>query len=79
MVTIEFGNPTIKFDFCRNKVKQKIWIDAILRYGNLDLYTLAILVDIQLATLQKVHSGNIFLSDNETLRLAELFLLTFCD
>lgn len=77
--TIEFNEPPIKFDFYRNKFKQKIWIDAILRYGAIDIAGLATLLDLHVKALQNVHSGNLFLAENEAQRLAQLFLIIFSD
>ena len=77
--TIEFSEPPIKFDFYRNKFKQKIWIDAILRYGALDIISLAALLNLRVKALENVHSGRLFLTENEAQKLAQLFLIIFSD
>ena len=53
---VEFSEPLVRFDFCANRRKQKIWIDALLKYGNLDMAGLASALDLPVKTLRKVNS-----------------------
>jgi len=53
---VEFSEPLVRFDFCANRCKQKIWIDALLKYGNLDMTGLASLLDLPVKTLRKANS-----------------------
>ena len=52
---IEFTEPLVRFDFCANQRKQKIWIDALLKYGNLDMTRLASLLDVPVKNLKEVN------------------------
>ena len=53
---VEFSEPLIRFDFCTNRHKQKIWIDAMLKYGNLDMTGNASLLDVSIKNLRKLNS-----------------------
>ena len=53
---VEFSEPLVRFDFCANRYKQKIWIDAMLKYGKLDMTGLASLLDVSTKNLRKANS-----------------------
>lgn len=53
---VEFSEPLVRFDFCANRCKQKIWIDAMLKYGSLDMTGLASLLDLPVKNLRKANS-----------------------
>ncbi len=74
MISIERPCTTLKF---LNKHKQKIWIDALLRYGALDLCGLSELLDLDKDILLLVHRGVIYLKAHEAERLATLLLTLF--
>ncbi|OGV41819.1 MAG: hypothetical protein A3F46_03135 [Legionellales bacterium RIFCSPHIGHO2_12_FULL_42_9] len=75
---VEFGK-TVRFDFCKKNDKQKIWIDAVLRYGMLDLNGLASVIDIPVIILREVYKGSCFLDRNKAEELAKLLLILFSD
>lgn len=76
---IEFTEPFTRFDFCRKKYKQQNWIDALLRYGSLDLEQLASVLNISTKTLYGVLDGKEFLNEAEAIELAKLFLILFAE
>jgi hypothetical protein len=75
---VEFSK-TARFDFCRNNGKQKIWIDAVLRYGELDLNGLSLVLDVSIIVLREVYKGSRFLERSKAEELAKLFLILFGD
>lgn len=75
---VEFSK-TVRFNFCRKDDKQKIWIDALLRYGQLDLHALASVIDVPVTILREVYKGAAFLDSSKAEELARLFLILFCD
>ena len=75
---VEFGK-TVRFDFCKKNDKQKIWIDALLRYGHLDLHGLASVIDVPVMILREVYKGSGFLDRNKAGELAKLLLILFSD
>ena len=75
---VEFSK-TVRFNFCRKDDKQKIWIDALLRYGQLDLQGLASVIDVPVMILREVYKGSGFLDRNKAEELAKLFLILFSD
>ncbi len=74
---IEFRDPLVRFDFCANPAQQKLWIDALLHYSNLDLTGLSTLLEIPRRTLTKVHQGEKFLETEQAIKLGQLFLIHF--
>ena len=76
---VEFTEPFIRFDFEPNKQKQKILIDVLLKYSQLDLATLASTLEVSLKTLSDVHNGIAFLQEVPAKCLAQLFLILFSD
>lgn len=74
---IEFTESQIRFDFCQNKYKQKLWIDALLRYGKADLAGLAHVINVPAQTLYDVFTGTSFLTKKHANLLGQLFLIYF--
>ena len=74
---VEFSEPLTRFYFCHNKHMQKMWIDALLKYGVLDINDLASVLDVSLSTLQNVYRGNDFFDTTSAEKLAQLFLILF--
>ncbi|MGQ3892062.1 hypothetical protein [Legionella sp. CNM-4043-24] len=76
---VEFSEPFIRFKFCQNEYKQKMWIDALLKYSHLDLESLASVIEVSSDTLRRAHAGEVFLSYGPAEELGKLFLLLFSD
>ena len=76
---VEFSKPQFRFDFCSKKHKQKMWIDALLRYGTLDMHGLASVLNSPVAKLREVYQGKQFFDVAEAEELAKLFLILFGD
>ncbi|CZL29288.1 hypothetical protein [Legionella pneumophila] len=75
---VEFNNG-FRFDFAQNKLKQKIWIEALLRLTNLDIDHMAAILEIPAEVLTKVHHGEMYFSQEFAECLGRLFLLAFSD
>lgn len=76
---VEFNEPFIRFEFDRNKYKQKMLIDVLLNYSKLDLATLASTLEVSVKTLNDVLIGRAFLPEIPATSLAQLFLIFFSD
>lgn len=63
---------------CKNH-KQKMLIDALLRYSNLNEYSLASMLEVPISILQDSWRGKCFLDPKTALTLAGLFLICFSD
>lgn len=74
--TVELSQE-IHFNFGKNTYKQKLLIDALLRYSNVDLPWLAQLLDVPVHTLRQVHRGLQVLDAQPSTELARFFLLFF--
>lgn len=79
MVYIVEFNDGVRFNFVRNKIKQKIWIEALLHLTNLDINHMAVILEIPAEVLTKVHHGEMYLSQESAECLGRLFLLAFSD
>jgi hypothetical protein len=69
----------IKHNFECKINKQKQLIDALLRYGRLDMTGLSSVLHVLTAELRDVHSGKGFLYGSSAKKLAMLFLICFSD
>jgi hypothetical protein len=77
---IEFAEPFYRFEFSRNKLKQKTLIDAVLHYSHLDISDIAMILEIPEKILDDVHKGLGFLENEvEADSLGRLFLVFFSD
>lgn len=74
---VEFND--VRFNFAQNKLKQKTWIEALLRFTNLDINHLAELLELPVDMLIKVQRGDVYFSQESAERLGRLFLLAFSD
>lgn len=63
---------------CKNH-KQKMLIDALLRYSSLTMYNLAGMLEVPVTILQDSWRGEGFLEPKTALTLAGLFLICFSD
>ena len=59
--------------------KQKLLIDALLRYGRLDITGLSYVLHVLATELRDAHSGKGFLHGHSAKKLALLFLICFSD
>lgn len=69
--------PVVHVDFCCIKSKQKMLIDALLRYSKADLVHIAELLDISESELKAVWDGESFLPVDTSKALSKLFLFFF--
>ncbi|HFL2714599.1 TPA: hypothetical protein ACGWTM_003413 [Legionella pneumophila] len=77
MVCIVEFDDGLRFNFAKNKYKQKVWIDALLKYSKANIDHLSKVLDVPLGTLVKVHNGGDYLDQEAAERLGQLFLLSF--
>ena len=73
---IEF-NDGLQLNFVKNKCKQKLWIEALLRFSKANIEHLAYLLDLPAETISQVHQGKQYLEQESAERLGQLFLITF--
>ncbi len=71
--------PVVKYTFECRANKQKYLVDALLRYGRLDVHGLSSMLDILANELHEVHAGKGYLHDQSAQQLALLFLVCFSD
>jgi hypothetical protein len=76
---VEFSESKIRLDFAKNKYKQKIWIEVLLKFTKADINKLAALLELPLDRLVEVHQGKAFFTSDSADRLAQLFLIAFSD
>lgn len=74
---VEFGSPAIRFDFSKNKKKQKSLVDVLLTHTNITIDDLASTLSITDLKLQDIQSGKLFLSEERAERLCQYFLIAF--
>lgn len=75
--TLEFHESLIKTEFCSKGNKQRILIDILTKYGEMDLNKLAFLLDVSVEQLQEIFNGNGFLIGEQADTLAQMFLMFF--
>ncbi len=76
---VEFSNPMMRFKFSSRPCKQKMLVDALLQYGNLDLTDLATVLDLPADALRSIYDGTRFLYGKQAENLIKLFLVLFGD
>lgn len=59
--------------------KQKILIDALLKYSRLDIRAIASMLDVSLNALQEVYNGENIFHEQYAENLTLLFLIFFSD
>lgn len=69
----------IRYNFECKINKQKLLLDALLRYGHLDLMGLSAVLHVLVDELREVHKGREFLRGSSAKKLALLFLICFSD
>ena len=76
---VEFSKPMIRFNFMQNKLKQKTLIDALLKYSQLRISSIANIIEVPFEKLKNVYEGMEFLENEFADNLGKLFLLLFSD
>ncbi len=74
---IEFSESLIQFEFHSNGIKQRMLVDMLLKYGDLDIENLAATLDISVDELQNICEGKHFLEGEQSHDLAQMFLIFF--
>ncbi|MBA2650772.1 MAG: hypothetical protein H0U73_00675 [Tatlockia sp.] len=72
-----FPESSVKVDFCSKGNKQKILIDVLTKYGDMDINRLASVLKVSVTRLRKICDGDGFLVGEQADSLAQLFLLFF--
>ncbi|MFC3908732.1 hypothetical protein ACFORL_06535 [Legionella dresdenensis] len=73
--TLEFPESSVKIDFCSKGNKQKILIDVLAKYSDMDINQLASMLDVPVKKLREICNGNGFLIGEQADSLAQLFLM----
>ena len=73
--TLEFHESSVQIDFCSKGNKQKILIDVLTKYGDMDINRLASVLEVPAKTLQDICDGYGFLVGEQADSLAQLFLM----
>lgn len=74
---VEFSEPRLRFEFAHDQDKQKTFINALLRYGKLDISDLASVLGVSKRTLCAVHDGAQFFDEDKADKLVKFFLMYF--
>ena len=72
---LEFPESLIKVNFCSKGNKQKILIDVLTKYGEMDINRLASVLEVSVNKLKDIYEGESFLVGEPADRLAQLFLI----
>lgn len=72
---LEFPESSVKIDFCSKGNKQKILIDVLTKYGDMDINRLALILEVPVKKLKNICNGNSFLVGEQADTLAQLFLM----
>ncbi|RUR08084.1 hypothetical protein [Legionella sp. km772] len=73
--TLEFPESLVKIDFCSKGNKQKILIDVLTKYSDMDINRLASVLEVPVKKLHEICDGNGFLIGEQADSLAQLFLM----
>ena len=74
---IEFSESLMRFEFNSEGNKQKILVDMLLKYGELDIAGLALALEVSINELQAILDGNHFFVGEQANDLSQLFLIFF--
>lgn len=72
---LEFPESSVKIDFCSKGNKQKILIDVLSKYSDMDMNQLASVLDVPVERLHEICNGNGFLVGEQADSVAQLFLM----
>lgn len=70
-----FPESSVKIDFCSKGNKQKILIDVLTKYGEIDIIKLASILEVSVKRLSDICEGEGFLVGEQADNLAQLFLM----
>lgn len=74
---IEFTESLLQIEFCSKGNKQKILIDVLLKYGEMNISELALAIDVSTKKLRDICNGRGSLVGEQADSLAQLFLIFF--
>jgi hypothetical protein len=74
---LEFPESSVKIDFCSEGNKQKILIDVLTKYSEMDINVLASVLEVPAEILNNICEGDSFLVGKKADCLAQLFLIFF--
>lgn len=74
---VEFSKSLLQFEFNSHGHKQKILVDMLLKYGELNIVELSLALDTSTYELQDILEGNCFFIGEKANDLAQLFLIFF--
>lgn len=74
---VEFTESLVQVEFCSQGNKQRILIDVLTRYSDMDIDELASVLGVSAKKLRKISEGKSFLVGEPADSLAQLFLLFF--
>ena len=72
---LEFPESLVRIDFCSKGNKQKILIDILGKYSDMDITQLASVLEVSVERLHEICNGNGFLVGEQADSLAQLFLM----
>ena len=72
---LEFPESSVKIDFCSKGSKQKILIEVLIKYGDMDINKLASVLEVSVKRLHDICDGYSFLVGEQADSLAQLFLM----
>ena len=72
---LEFPESLVKIEFCSKGNKQRILIETLTKYSELDFSTLASALGVSVRTLETICEGEGFLVGEQADSLAQLFLM----
>lgn len=74
---VEFTESLLQFEFNSKGSKQKILVDMLLKYGELDIAGLALALDASINELLGILDGNYSFVGRQADDLSQLFLIFF--
>jgi hypothetical protein len=72
---LEFPESSVKIDFCSKGNKQKILIDVLTKYGDMNMSGLASVLGVSVKRLHDICDGDGFLVGEQSDSLAQLFVM----
>ena len=76
---LQNNEPIIQIEFKCRRHKQKQLIHALLQCSQLNLERIAIIIDVPFVVLANVYRGDSFLDAEQSMKLAQLFIICFDD
>lgn len=76
---LQNNEPVIQIEFKCKRHKQKQLIHALLQCSQLNLESIAIILDVPFMVLANVYTGHGFLNAEQSMTLAQLFIISFDD